>query len=121
MVPVVDLDAVLVELIRRVERWQERGLTAGPWTWRDASTGWPQPILADRALVHDPESLGVALEHGDDHAEFVLWRGGWADLGGLIGTTVIVDAPGFADVASCVKVVDDFIERLVGRPEPWAA
>lgn len=115
---VVDLDAVLVELLTRGESWRRSGLSAGTWTWRDASAQWPQPIVSDRAVVHDPESLGMTLRFGDDDAAIVLWRGGWADVEASIGGKVLLDAPDFNDVASSVAIVDDLVAALLrGGPK----
>lgn len=52
----------------------------GAFTWRDARTEWPQSIVTDRAVVTDPESLGLTFDAGDGpEARLVLWTGGWAD------------------------------------------
>jgi hypothetical protein len=118
---VVDLDAVLTELLKRREAWQEAGIVAGPVTWRDASAEWPQPIVSDRALVKDPESLGLILRAGDDDAELVLWRGGWADLGATIGGAVFLDVPQFSDLRSCLAIIDDLVSKLRGVARPGKA
>jgi hypothetical protein len=77
----VDLDAVAAELQARRPGWESRGLKVGAFTWRDAQALWPQPIVTDRALVADPESLWMTMDASPGHyAELVLWCGGWADL-----------------------------------------
>lgn len=112
---VVDLDAVLAELTGRRPEWTRRGLVVGEFTWRDAAAAWPQPIVADRESVADPESLGMTLDAGGGaEALLVLWTGGWADLEASINGQVVVETPEFADVASCVAVADALAARLLG-------
>jgi hypothetical protein len=118
---VVDLDAVVTELLKRRGAWQEAGIVAGPETWRDASAEWPQPIVSDRALVKDPESLCLILRAGDDEAELVLWRGGWADQGATIGGAVFLDVPQFTDLPSCLAIIDDLVSKLRGDAHPGQA
>jgi hypothetical protein len=61
----VDLDAAVVEIERRRERWTALGFLVGPVTWRDEADSWPLTLWTDRALVVDPDSIGVGLERGD--------------------------------------------------------
>ena len=63
----VDLDAVAAELQARRPGWESRGLKVGAFTWRDAQALWPQPIVTDRALVADPESLGMTMDASPGH------------------------------------------------------
>jgi hypothetical protein len=58
----VDLGAVTAELHARRAGWEGLGVQVGTFTWRDAQATWSQPIVSDRALVADPESLGMTLE-----------------------------------------------------------
>jgi hypothetical protein len=110
----VDLDSVLVELSRRCPEWTQRGLVVGEFTWRDAAASWPQPIVTDRASIVDPESLGMTLDAGGGvEALLVLWTGGWADLEAAIDGELVLDAPEFVDVQSCVAVADALVERLL--------
>jgi hypothetical protein len=112
---VVDLDAVLVELTRRRPGWTRRGLVVGEFTWRDAAAAWPQPIVNDRESVADPESVGMTFDAGDGaEALLVLWTGGWADLEASINGQLVLEAPEFVDVASCVAVADALVARLLG-------
>jgi len=113
---VVDLDAVLVELVRRRQEWTRSGLVVGDFTWRDAAAAWPQPIVIDRESVADPESLGMTFDAGDgaEAALLVLWTGGWADLEASINGQVVLEAPEFFDVESCVAVADALVARLLG-------
>jgi hypothetical protein len=115
---VVDLDAVVVELSGRRPEWRRRGVAVGEFTWRDAAAAWPQPIVADRGAVTDPESLGMTLHAGDGAEAFlVLWTGGWADLEALINGQVVVETPEFTDVPSCVAVAEALVARLAGLAE----
>jgi hypothetical protein len=110
----VDLDLVLGELSQRRSEWTQRGLVVGEFTWRDAAASWPQPIVADRGLVVDPESLGMTFKAGEStEARLVLWIGGWADLDGAIDGQIVVEAPEFIDIRSCVAVADTLVERLL--------
>jgi hypothetical protein len=112
----VDLDAVAAELTRRRGEWVGGGLRVGDFTWRDAAAAWPKPIVTDRAVVADPESLGVVFRGtGSDEAELVLWCGGWADLAASLGGDLVVEVPEFADVAGCVAVADSLARRLLRR------
>lgn len=111
----VDLDLVLVELSQRRPKWTQLGLVVGEFTWRDAAASWPQPIVTDRASVIDPESLGMTFHAGGGaDALLVLWTGGWADLEAAIDGELVLDAPEFVDVQSCVAVADALVERLAG-------
>lgn len=47
-------------------------------------------------------------------ALLVLWTGGWADLEASIDGQLVLEAPQFADVQSCVAVADGLVERLLG-------
>lgn len=87
----------------------------GEFTWRDAAAQWPQSIVTDRASVIDPESLGMTFNAGERaEALLVLWTGGWADLEAAIDGQLVLEAPQFADVQSCVAVADALVERLLG-------
>jgi hypothetical protein len=69
--PLIDLDLVARELETIRPGWIGRGVTVGPFTWRDALAAWPQPIVTDRAAVADPESLGITMSIGEDEALLV--------------------------------------------------
>jgi hypothetical protein len=110
----VDLDAVAAELHARRARWESRGLKIGAFTWRDAQAPWPQPIGTDRALVADPESLGITMDAAPSrYAELVLWCGGWADLDCVIDGQVVSEAPEYRYIAECVAVADSLADRLM--------
>jgi hypothetical protein len=42
-----------------------------------------------------------------------LWTGGWADLTGLINGELVIEAPDFVDLASCVAVAEGLVARLL--------
>jgi hypothetical protein len=115
----VDLDAVAAQLQARRAQWAARGLKVGAFTWRDAQAPWPQPIVSDRELVSEPESLGLTMSaSADREAELVLWRGGWADLACLIDGQALVQVPEFHDDAGCVAVADWLADRLLSGAHP---
>ncbi|MGH3296200.1 MAG: hypothetical protein ACRDP7_30825 [Trebonia sp.] len=74
----------------------------------------------DRALVADPESLGLIMDAGPDRsAGLVLWCGGWADLDCLIGGQIYSESPQYCDTAECVAVAERLTDRLLpGIREP---
>jgi hypothetical protein len=111
----IDLDAVAEELGQRRADWVGAGFKVGDFTWRDAAAKWPQPLVTDRALVADPESLGLTLRDGRQEAELVLWTGGWAGLVALIGGKSVAETPEFADVSARVAVADELFARLSSR------
>ena len=115
----VDLDVVAAELQARRARWVSRGLDVGAFTWRDAEASWPQPIVSDRALIVDPESLGVIMTASPSNlAELVLWCGGWADLDFVIDDQIHSEGPTYGDVAQCVAVAEYVADRLLSTTQP---
>jgi hypothetical protein len=110
----IDLDAVAADLGARRTGWESRGLQVGAFTWRDAQARWPKPIVTDRALVTDPESLGMTMDATPSRfAELVLWCGGWADSDCLIDDQVLSEVPRFRDIAACVAVAERLADRLL--------
>ena len=96
-----------------------RGLKVGAFTWRDAQAPWPQPIVTDRALVADPESLGMTMDASPGHyAELVLWCGGWADLGLLIDGQILAEVPHYRNPAECIGVAERLADRLLSSAQP---
>ena len=78
---VVDPDQAAVVMAERTTRWVAAGLTVGRLTWRDGEVPWPYRIETDRALVNDPDSVGVHISRPDGaELSVVLFRGGWADV-----------------------------------------
>ncbi len=115
----VDLDLVAAELQDRRIEWEMRGLDVGAFTWRDAQASWPQPLVTDRSLVADPESLGIKMGAGPDRfAELILWIGGWADRGCYIDGEDVVETPEYQNVAECVAVAEDLVNQLL---EGWVS
>ena len=108
----VDLDELAFRLERMRPEWEQTA-HVGPLTWRDERSPWPQPIVSDRASVETPESVGVVLRRGDDEAEFVVWTGGWADIGMLFDGEPTELYAEFPDVdgayAAVVRNVEDFL------------
>ncbi|MDX6738133.1 hypothetical protein [Actinocorallia sp. A-T 12471] len=92
---VIDLDRAAAEITSRLPVWAASGLDPGPITWRDAAATWPQPLETDRALVTDPDSVGVRVVGSDEWTEvqIVLYRGGWADLDALTDDEVTTECP----------------------------
>jgi hypothetical protein len=112
----VDLDLVVAELQARRVEWESRGLEVGAFTWRDAQAPWPQPIVTDRALVTDPESLGMTMDATPDRfARLVLWCGGWADLDYVIGgeDQLMSEAPKYQHVTECVAIAENLANLLL--------
>ena len=61
----------------------------------------------------------MTLDAGDGaDALLVLWTGGWADLEASIDGELVLDAPTFADVQSCLAIADALVERLLGSTKP---
>ncbi|WP_157577721.1 hypothetical protein [Phycicoccus jejuensis] len=108
----VDLDELATRLERARAEW-ERTARVGPLTWRDEQAPWPQPIVHERCAVAVPESVGVVLRRGEDEAEFVVWTGGWADIGMLLDGEVWDLYAEFHDVsgayAAVARNVEDFL------------
>ncbi|MFD7097474.1 hypothetical protein [Streptomyces xanthophaeus] len=114
---IVDLDEAAATIAGRAPGWRASGLAVGPVTWRDEAASWPQRLETDRALVHDPDSVGV-LVTGPGHAELsvVLFRGGWADVdfaadSGDAGTLPASDLGSAADFGTGL---DQWVLRVFG-------
>lgn len=71
------------------------------------------PIETDRSGLQVPESLGVRLLHGHDEAEFVVWTGGWADIGFLLDGEASDLYGEFQDVDGASAAVARNVEDLV--------
>ena len=78
---VIDLDQAAAAITERAVRWRAAGLRVGHVTWRDEAAPWPPQLETDRALVRDPDSIGVLISGpADAELSVVLFRGGWADV-----------------------------------------
>jgi hypothetical protein len=78
---VIDLDQAVAKIVERAPRWRAAGLRVGQVTWRDEAAPWPQQLETDRALVRDPDSIGVLISGpADAELSVVLFRAGWADV-----------------------------------------
>jgi hypothetical protein len=117
--PPLDLDQVASMLASLRPGWTGQGLTAGPLAWRDARASWPQPMLTDRSLVAEPESVGLTLTTADGRAgRLVIWRGGWADIDLLDGETVTSRNPALHDLADCIAEARSLASQLTAAPPP---
>jgi hypothetical protein len=116
---VIDLDAAAREIDARRERWTRAGLSVGPLTWRDEAEEWPQTLKTDRAVVVDPDSIGVVIDRDTWRpGEIILFRGGWADVT-LVDETgeVVVEYAPVPNIAAFGAVLDRWVNRLT-RPAP---
>jgi len=43
----------------------------------------------------------------------VLWTGGWADLEASVNGKLVLEAPEFSDVGSCITVADRLVAQLL--------
>ncbi|WP_433576246.1 hypothetical protein [Nocardia brasiliensis] len=95
MDPIVDLDQAAAEITSRLPAWIACGLRPTAITWRDETESWPQPLETDRALVSDPDSVGVRIQTADESnfVSVVLFRRGWADLDALANDEVTTENP----------------------------
>ena len=115
--PPLDLDQVASTLASLQPGWTGQGLTAGPLTWRDARASWPRPLLTDRSLIAEPESVGLTMTTADGRAgHLVIWRGGWADIDLLDGDTVTSRNPAIHDLADCITEANCLASQLTAPP-----
>ena len=115
--PPLDLDKVASTLASLRPGWTGQGLNAGPLTWRDACASWPKPLLTDRSLVAEPESVGLTMTTTDGHAgRLVIWRGGWADIDLLDGDTVTSRNPVIHGLADCITEARCLASQLTAPP-----
>ncbi|MFF4189219.1 hypothetical protein ACFYZ9_39125 [Streptomyces sp. NPDC001691] len=112
---VIELDSAAAEITARLPAWSAAGLTPLPVTWRDGHAPWPQRLETDRALVADPDSVGIHVKGADGWAELqiVLYRGGWADLNALKDNEVIADCPSIATPAEFGRYRDSAVARFL--------
>ena len=114
----LDLDQIAAALARLRGGWESQGLTAGPLTWRDARTPWPQPFRTDRSLVSEPESVGLTLAAGGRDGRMIIWRGGWADIQLLADSTVTTRNPALLDLADCVAAAVSLASQVATGAAP---
>lgn len=116
---IIDLDQAAAEITSRLPVWTACGLRPTPITWRDETAPWPQPLETDRALVTDPDSVGVRIQNADESkiVSFVLFRGGWADLDALADDESTVENPRVTSPEEFGALIDSAITRFmdIGR------
>ncbi|MEU9305453.1 hypothetical protein [Streptomyces sp. NPDC048269] len=113
---VIDLDQAAAEITARLPAWTASELSPRPITWRDEAAPWPQRLETDRALVTDPDSIGVRILGTDGWTEvhLVLYRGGWADLDALTDNEVTTECPQITTPEEFGNLLDSFVSRLLG-------
>jgi hypothetical protein len=117
--PPLDLDQVASTLAGLWSGWTGQGLTAGPLTWRDARASWPRPLLTDRSMIAEPQSVGLTVTTADGRTgRLVIWRGGWADIDLLDGGTVTSRNPAIHSLADCIAEARSLASQLTAPPPP---
>lgn len=113
---VIDLDQAAAEIAARLPGWMESGLEPRPVTWLDRDAPWPRRLETERALVADPESVGVRVLGADGWCELqlVLYRGGWADLDALTGDELVTEGPRIASPEEFGSLLDSCAARFLG-------
>lgn len=115
---VIDLDQAAAEIAKGVPRWLAAGLKVGRVTWRDATARWPQQVETDRALVREPDSVGVLISGpADAELSVVLFRGGWADVDYFDGLDDGGPIPAFGihSAAAFGTQLDQWVARVFGN------
>lgn len=105
----IDLDLLIQLLTPDLRRWQGE-VDSVRVTWRDRTATWPQPLESDRAVVVDPESVGIELLRAPDatglhECRVVVWTGGWADVEWVAGERVVTRTPQFPDLEGAEAAV----------------
>ncbi|MFG2985950.1 hypothetical protein ACGFYQ_32680 [Streptomyces sp. NPDC048258] len=113
---VIDLDQAAAEIAARLPAWTASGLSPRPITWRDEAALWPQRLETERALVADPDSIGVCILGADGWTELhlVLYRGGWADLDALTDNEVTTECPQITTPEEFGSLLDSSVTRFLG-------
>lgn len=99
-------------------RWQAVGLRVGHVTWRDEAAPWPPQLETDRALVRDPDSIGVLISGPADAVlTVVLFRGGWADVDFYNGLddAGTLPAAGIASAGAFGSRLDQWVPHVFGN------
>lgn len=116
----IDLDQAAAEITSRLPAWTACGLRPTSITWRDETAPWPRPLETDRALVTDPDSVGVRIHSADESnvVSLVLFRGGWADLDALTNDEGTIENPQVTSPEEFGALIDSAITRFmdIGRP-----
>ncbi|MEU0127177.1 hypothetical protein [Streptomyces sp. NPDC006289] len=112
----IDLDQAAAEITTRFQAWAASGLSPRPITWRDETLRWPQRLETDRALVADPDSIGVRILGTDGWTEvhLVLFRSGWADLDALTDDEVTTECPQITSPEEFGNLLDSSVTRFLG-------
>ncbi|MFE3830903.1 hypothetical protein [Streptomyces sp. NPDC059092] len=79
---------------------------------------WPQRLETDRALVRDPDSVGVLISGpADAELSVVLFRGGWADVDFFVGLDDAGTLPacGIDSAAAFGTRLDGWVSRVFGK------
>jgi hypothetical protein len=73
-------------------------------------------LETDRALVADPDAIGVRVLGASEWAELhlVLYRGGWADLDALTEDGVITECPRITTPQEFGVLLDSAVTRFLG-------
>ncbi|MFE7268375.1 hypothetical protein ACFU9B_41400 [Streptomyces sp. NPDC057592] len=113
---VIDLDDAAAEITARLSVWSASGLSPRPITWRDEAAPWPQQLETDRAVVADPESIGVRILGVDGWTELhlVLYRGGWADLDVLTDDEATSECPRITTPEEFGNLLNTAVTRFLG-------
>lgn len=114
---VIDLDQAAAAIAGRAGRWLAAGLKVGQLTWRDEAAPWPQELETDRALVRDPDSIGLLISGpADAELSVVLFRGGWADVDFVAGLddAGTLPASGIDSTAAFGTRLDQWVPRVFG-------
>ncbi|MFF3359405.1 hypothetical protein ACFYWN_44125 [Streptomyces sp. NPDC002917] len=113
---VIGLDSAAAEITARFPVWSASGLSPRLVIWRDEFASWRQRLESGRALVTDPDSIGVCIQGTGEWAELylVVYRGGWADLDVLAGGEVITEGSRITSPAEFGRLVDSAVTRFLG-------
>jgi hypothetical protein len=73
-------------------------------------------LESDRSIVVDPDSVGVRIEGlGNSEAGVVLFRGAWADVGGITTTRALInEAPDVDSSDEFGRVADNLVLQAFG-------
>lgn len=115
---VVDLDALIDEVVEAALALREIGFDIGPLTLRDVARAWPEQIVEGRSAAADPDSVGLRASGVFDgivvEGEIVLYVKGWADVVAFGGSPATgYDGLGtFVTTEEALSIVRDFVAGL---------